>query len=286
MYSLAFYKKEFATNWKLAFPVILGMLGHTFVAFADNIMVGQLGAAELAAVSLGNSFFFVAFAVGIGISAAITPLIAEADGSGKKLNVKKVFKHSLVICLSSGIILFGVLLVLCPLMESMKQPAEVVALAVPYYEIISLSLIPIMVFQAFRTLCDGLSRTKIPMYATLISNALNILFNYLLIFGNWGFPALGVIGAGYGTLISRVLMVIFIAVVLYRSSYFREFITRLNWKKTSWGYVKKILNLGLPTSAQVFFEVTLFTMAVWLSGILGTIEQAANQIALNLSSMT
>ena len=95
MYSLAFYKKEFATNWKLAFPVILGMLGHTFVAFADNIMVGQLGAAELAAVSLGNSFFFVAFAVGIGISAAITPLIAEADGSGKKLNVKKVFKHGL-----------------------------------------------------------------------------------------------------------------------------------------------------------------------------------------------
>jgi MATE family multidrug resistance protein len=115
---------------------------------------------------------------------------------------------------------------------------------------------------------------------------LNILFNYLLIFGNWGFPALGVIGAGYGTLISRVLMVLFIAVVLYRSSYFREFITRLNWKKTSWGYVKKILNLGLPTSAQVFFEVTLFTMAIWLSGILGTIEQAANQIALNLSSMT
>lgn len=286
MYSLAFYKKEFATNWKLAFPVILGMLGHTFVAFADNIMVGQLGAAELAAVSLGNSFFFVAFAVGIGISAAITPLIAEADGLRKKLNVKKVFKHGSVICLSSGIILFGVLLVLGPLMESMKQPPEVVALAIPYYEIISLSLIPIMVFQAFRTLCDGLSRTKIPMYATLISNALNILFNYLLIFGNWGFPKLGVIGAGYGTLISRILMVIFIAVVLYRSAYFREFITRLNWKKTSWGYVKKILNLGLPTSAQVFFEVTLFTMAVWLSGILGTVEQAANQIALNLSSMT
>ena len=128
MYSLAFYKKEFATNWKLAFPVILGMLGHTFVAFADNIMVGQLGAAELAAVSLGNSLFFVAFAVGIGISAAITPLIAEADGSGKKLNVKKVFKHGAVICLSSGIILFGVLLILGPLMESMKQPPEVVAL--------------------------------------------------------------------------------------------------------------------------------------------------------------
>ena len=277
---------EVPYNLKLATPVVLGMLGHTLVAFADNIMVGQLGPAELAAVSLGNSFLFIAMSVGLGLSTAITPLIAEADGFKKSFEIKKVFKHGVLICGIVGVLLTGVVLFSVPLLHKMKQPEEVLVFAVPFLSIVGVSLIPLMLFQAIKQLCDGLSRTRLPMYASIIGNLLNVVLNYLLIFGNHGFPQMGVAGAALGTLISRVFMLILLIVFLKRSTYFSPFLTDLRWRLVSWRFSRRILALGLPSSFQVFFEVTLFTSAIWLSGILGTLYQAANQIALNLASMT
>ncbi len=277
---------EVPYNLKLATPVVLGMLGHTLVAFADNIMVGQLGPAELAAVSLGNSFLFIAMSVGLGLSTAITPLIAEADGFKKSFEIKKVFKHGVLICGIVGVLLTGVVLLSVPLLHKMKQPEEVLVFAVPFLSIVGVSLIPLMLFQAIKQLCDGLSRTRLPMYASIIGNLLNVVLNYLLIFGNHGFPQMGVAGAALGTLISRVFMLILLIVFLKRSTYFSPFLTDLRWRLVSWRFSRRILALGLPSSFQVFFEVTLFTSAIWLSGILGTLYQAANQIALNLASMT
>jgi MATE family multidrug resistance protein len=277
---------EVPYNLKLATPVVLGMLGHTLVAFADNIMVGQLGPAELAAVSLGNSFLFIAMSVGLGLSTAITPLIAEADGFKKTFEIKKVFKHGILICAIVGVLLTGTVLLSVPLLHKMKQPEEVLVFAVPFLSIVGVSLIPLMLFQAIKQLCDGLSRTRLPMYASIIGNLLNVLLNYLLIFGNHGFPQMGVAGAALGTLISRVFMLLLLIVFLKRSTYFSPFLTDLRWRLVSWRFSRRILTLGLPSSFQVFFEVTLFTSAIWLSGILGTLYQAANQIALNLASMT
>jgi MATE family multidrug resistance protein len=277
---------EVPYNLKLATPVVLGMLGHTLVAFADNIMVGQLGPAELAAVSLGNSFLFIAMSVGLGLSTAITPLIAEADGFKKTFEIKKVFKHGILICAIVGVLLTGAVLLSVPLLHKMKQPEEVLVFAVPFLSIVGVSLIPLMLFQAIKQLCDGLSRTRLPMYASIIGNLLNVLLNYLLIFGNHGFPKMGVAGAALGTLISRVFMLLLLIVFLKRSTYFSPFLTDLRWRLVSWRFSRRILTLGLPSSFQVFFEVTLFTSAIWLSGILGTLYQAANQIALNLASMT
>jgi MATE family multidrug resistance protein len=277
---------EVPYNLKLATPVVLGMLGHTLVAFADNIMVGQLGPAELAAVSLGNSFLFIAMSVGLGLSTAITPLIAEADGFKKTFEIKKVFKHGILICAIVGVLLTGTVLLSVPLLHKMKQPEEVLVFAVPFLSIVGVSLIPLMLFQAIKQLCDGLSRTRLPMYASIIGNLLNVLLNYLLIFGNHGFPQMGVAGAALGTLISRVFMLLLLIVFLKRSTYFSPFLTDLRWRLVSWRFSRRILTLGLPSSFQVFVEVTLFTSAIWLSGILGTLYQAANQIALNLASMT
>ena len=143
------YTKEFRYNIKLSVPVILGMLGHTFVQLADNIMVGQLGTAELAAVSLGNSFVFIAMSLGIGFSTAITPLVAEADGAGNKENAKSALKHGLVLCTVLGLSLFGLILLSKPIMYAMKQPLEVVELALPYLDLVAFSLVPLIVFQAF-----------------------------------------------------------------------------------------------------------------------------------------
>ena len=264
----------------------MGMLGHTFVAFADNIMVGQLGTAELAAVSLGNSFVFIAMSLGIGFSTAITPLVAEADAAGKVSEGKSALKHGLVLCTGLGLALFAIILLAKPLMYLMKQPPEVVALAMPYLDLVAFSLVPLIIFQAFKQFSEGLSQTKYPMYATIIANVVNIFLNYVLIFGNFGFPKMGIVGAAIGTLVSRVVMVIFIWTLLSYKKKFHPYVTGFNFKVIEKKVMQKIISLGFPSALQMFFEVAIFTAAIWLSGVLGKNHQAANQIALNLSSMT
>jgi len=262
------------------------MLGHSFVAFADNIMVGQLGTAELAAVSLGNSFVFIAMSLGIGFSTAITPLVAEADGAGNKADGKSALKHGLVLCTLLGISLFGIILLSKPLMYLMDQPPEVVELAIPYLDLVAFSLVPLVMFQAFKQFSDGLSQTKYPMYATIIANVINIVLNYLLIFGSLGFPKLGIIGAAIGTLVSRFIMLGFLWALLKTKKKFYTYVSGFNFKKIEKKVIRKIIDLGFPSALQMFFEVAIFTVAIWLSGVLGKNPQAANQIALNLSSMT
>lgn len=280
------YTREFGYNIRLAAPVILGMLGHTLVALVDNIMVGQLGSAELAAVSLGNSFMFVAMSLGIGFSTAITPLVAEADASGNIAEGKSAFKHGLILCSILAFFLFGILLLAKPIMYSMKQPQEVVDLAMPYLDLIAVSLIPLIVFQALKQFSDGLSMTRYPMYATFLANGVNVLLNYMFIFGKLGAPEWGVIGAGVGTLASRITLVIYLYILLYRNEKSSAYITDLELFKLQKEKLKKIINLGIPSGMQMFFEMGIFTASVWLSGALGKNAQAANQIALNLSSMT
>ena len=280
------YTKEFSYNWRLAAPVMLGMLGHTFVSFVDNIMVGQLGTAELAAVSLGNSFMFIAMSLGIGFSTAITPLVAAADAEGDAVKGKMAFKHGLFLCTVLGIVLFLMVFFAKPLMYLMKQPEEVVLLAMPYLDLVAFSLIPLIVFQAFKQCSDGLSMTKAPMYATLLANIVNIVLNYLLIFGKFGFPEMGIVGAAIGTLFSRFIMLIYLWFIMKRNLKSQFYVVGIKLFTLTKESLNKLINLGFPSALQMFFEVAIFTAAIWLSGILGKNPQAANQIALNLSSMT
>ena len=280
------YTKEFKYNWHLAAPVILGMLGHVLVGFVDNIMVGRLGSAELAAVSLGNSFFFVAMALGIGFSTAITPLLAESDSEQNFIKGKSTFKHGLVLCSVMSLLLFVFILLAKPLLYLMDQPNEVVVLAIPYLDIIAISLVPLIIFQAFKQFSDGLSLTRYPMYATVIANLINIFINYILIFGKWGFPKMGVVGAGVGTLVSRLVMLFLLWFFLKQLKKTKVYLEKIQFLVLDSKMLKKIMGLGLPSALQMFFEIGVFTAAIWLSGTLGKNAQAANQIALNLSSMT
>ena len=265
---------------------MLGMLGHTFVSFIDNIMVGQLGTAELAAVSLGNSFMFIAMSIGIGFSTAITPLIAEADSSDNLNQARSAYKSGLFLCTTLGIILFLGIYSSKPLMYLMKQPKEVVELAIPYLDLVSFSLIPLVIFQAIKQFSDGMSMTKYPMYATLIANIVNIILNYFLIFGKFGFPEMGIVGAAYGTLASRLIMVVYLWLLLRYKKRSAQIVKNIKFFILDFLMIKKIINLGSLSAMQMFFEVAIFTAAIWLSGLLGKNPQAANQIALNLSSMT
>ncbi|MCB0446028.1 MAG: MATE family efflux transporter [Gelidibacter sp.] len=283
---LSQYTKEFKYNLKLASPVMLGMLGHTFVSLVDNVMVGQLGSAELAAVSLGNSFVFIAMSIGIGFSTAITPLVAEADSEKNFEKGKSSFKHGLFLCTILSLLLFGMLLLAKPLMYIMDQPGEVVELAIPYLDLVGLSLVPLIIFQAFKQFSDGLSLTKYPMYATILANIINIVLNYLLIFGKLGFPQMGIVGAAVGTLVSRFAMLAFLWWLLRGRDKSKAYVTNIKILMLQSSMVKKVFNLGFSSAMQMFFEVAIFTAAIWLSGTLGKNPQAANQIALNLSSMT
>ncbi|MFQ3238929.1 MAG: MATE family multidrug resistance protein [Olleya marilimosa] len=283
---LSTYTKEFKYNWQLAAPVMLGMLGHTFVSFVDNIMVGQIGTAELAAVSLGNSFMFIAMSIGIGFSTAITPLVAEADSANDFEKGKSAFKHGLFLCTVLGVLLFLLLLLAKPLMYLMKQPIEVVELAIPYLDLVAISLIPLIIFQGIKQFSDGLSLTKYPMYATIVANVVNVGLNYLLIFGKFGFPEMGIVGAAYGTLVSRVIMVAYLWWLLKGRKKSKDYVTNIKFFVLDKLMLKKIIGLGTPSAMQMFFEVAIFTAAIWLSGLLGKNPQAANQVALNLSSMT
>lgn len=265
---------------------MLGMLGHTFVSFVDNIMVGQIGTAELAAVSLGNSFMFIAMSLGIGFSTAVTPLIAEADSANNFKKAKSTFKHGLFLCTVLGIVLFLGVYFAKPLLYLMQQPQEVVALAIPYLDLVAFSLIPLIVFQALKQFSDGMSMTRYPMYATLIANIVNIVLNYLLIFGKFGFPTLGIVGAAYGTVISRFIMLAYLWWLLAKKERTKALVTNIKLFVLEKLMLQKLINLGAPSAMQMLFEVAIFTAAIWLSGLLGKNAQAANQIALNLSSMT
>lgn len=286
MIKLYQYTKEFRYNLSLSFPVILGLLGHTIVQLVDNIMVGQLGTTELAAVSLGNSFVFIAMSLGIGFSTALTPLVAKADGEKDRTMAQRVLSHGVVLCTILGVSLFLLVFSARKLMYNMGQPPEVVSLAFPYLKWVAASLIPLIIFQAYKQFTDGLSRTRPAMYATVFSNLVNISLNYLLIFGYGGFPAMGVEGAAIGTMIARSTAVVFILFYIQFHAMFEGYSLKIGWKNLRLGLFKKILSLGLPSALQMFFEVAFFTMAIWMSGILGKNAQAANQIALNLSAMT
>jgi MATE family multidrug resistance protein len=224
--------------------------------------------------------------LGIGFSTAITPLVAEADSANNISQGKNAFKHGLILCTLLSVLLFLIILLLKPLMYYMDQPKEVVELAIPYLNYVALSLIPLIIFQALKQFSDGLSNTKYPMYATILANIINIVLNYLLIFGSFGFPKLGIVGAAIGTLFSRIIMVYFLWMIFKSKDKFRPYITNFNFKKIEQKISAKLFNLGFPSALQMFFEVGIFTAAIWLSGVLGKNPQAANQIALNLSSMT
>jgi MATE family multidrug resistance protein len=171
-------------------------------------------------------------------------------------------------------------------MYLMQQPEEVVVLAIPYLNLVAFSLIPLVIFEAIKQFTDGMSMTKYPMYATLIANIINVVLNYLLIFGKFGFPEMGMVGAAYGTLVSRIIMVIYLWTLLRYKERSRKIVRNIKLFTLDFSMIKKIVNIGSLSAMQMFFEVAIFTSAIWLSGLLGKNSQAANQIALNLSSMT
>lgn len=286
MISLERYRPHVKQSWSLAYPVMLSQLSHVMVGVTDSIMVGHVGATSLAASSLANVIFNLLLLFGIGVSYAITPLVATAEGENDSTTVSDTLRHGLMIALVNGLILIVIVLLCRPLLYYLDQPEDVVQLAIPYLSILAFSLLPVLIFQSFRQFAEGLSNTRIAMIIMLGSVMLNVLLNYLLIYGHAGLPALGLNGAGWGTLISRIAMMFAIVAYIYFAKQFNPYRTGLAIGNYSIKLFKRLLNIGIPAGMQFIFEVAAFDFSAIMMGWLGTDTLAAHQIAINLATIS
>jgi len=280
------YMDHIKANWHLAYPVMLSQLGHVMMGVTDSIMVGHIGSTSLAAVSLSNVIFNVLLLFGIGVSYAITPLVAEAVGSNNNNHKVHIVRHGLIINLTNGIILVGLVTLGKNLLFKIGQPEEVVSQAIPFLSIITYSIIPVLIFQTYRQFAEGMSFTRIAMIVMLVSNVVNILLNYVLIFGHAGFPAMGLLGAAWATLASRIFMAAFIILYIYYSSKFKDLNGLFAFGQYSKKIFAKMLHIGIPAGMQFIFEVLAFDISAVMMGWLGTQALAAHQIAINMATIS
>jgi MATE family multidrug resistance protein len=216
----------------------------------------------------------------------ITPLVSAADGKGKPKRISRLFSHGLWINLVSSLVLTTVVLGLSQGLHFLNQPEEVVILAVPYLLIITASLVPLMIFQTFKQMAEGLSQTRQAMYITIFANLVNVFLNWVLIWGIWGFPELGLNGAGWATLISRVLMAVMMGAYILGSPRYKKYHFKLSLPNASFPMIARILKIGIPTGFQFIFEVSAFSTAAIMMGWIGVNALAGHQIALNLASIS
>jgi multidrug resistance protein, MATE family len=279
-------KEHIRTNIFLALPVMLSQLGHVLMGVMDNVMVGHVGATPLAGAALANVVFNVLLLFGIGVSYAITPLVAEADGQRDEAKIISVFRHGFLINMMVGILLVIVVIAGKNILYHLEQPQEVIQQAVPYLSIITFSLIPVLIFQSFRQFADGLSLTYLSLVVMIAANFLNILLNYTFIYGHFGFEPMGLVGAGYATLISRIFMAMALALYVFYHSSLKQYRGIFLLKNYSWKLFNTMLHIGIPAGLQFIFEVAAFDFSAVMMGWFGTNTLAAHQIAINLATIS
>jgi len=279
-------KHELREILKLAYPVSIGQLGHILLGIEDSLMVGKIGAVPLAAASLVNGLVFLVVVFGLGMSLAVTPLTAIANGKKKYNECTNIFNNSLLVNSTVALLLFMITYFASDLILFLNQTEEVAIAAISYTKIISYSIIPFMLFLTVKQFTEGLSITKPAMYATIIANFVNIFVNWILIYGNLGFPAMGLDGAGYATLATRLVLIVVMFFYIFKSrkfSQFKFFGFRQSWDRD---IIKQLLRIGIPTGLQHFFEVGAFSASAIMIGWLGSKALAAHQIALSMAAVS
>lgn len=285
--SLAHLRPHFKPTLLLAYPVVLSQLGHVLVNVCDSVMVGQTGKVPLAAVSLGVSVNTVVMVLGMGLSMGITPLVAAADGKRDVPQLGRLLVAGVWLSAVAGLVLAAAGLLIAPLLGHLDQPAEVVALAAPWVRVLFLSLLPLMIFQGFKQFAEGLGLTRQAMVLSIMANVANALLCYTLIFGHFGAPRLGLMGAAWATLISRILMAVLMAAYVLRAARLRPYREAAShWLQPEKAVLRRLVGLGSPIGVQMMFEMGAFSFSAIMIGWLGATSLAAHQIAINVASVT
>lgn len=277
---------------KLGIPIMIGQLGVILVGFVDNIMVGQYGTNELAAASFVNGVVGLSYVIAMGYTYGLTPLIAGsfARGDGK---LKTLLKSGLLSSTLVGILLTIIMGFLLLNIHWLRQPEELLPYIRPYYFIQLISILPVIIFSTYKQVVDGVEHTTISMISIIAGNLFNILFNYLLIFGKWGFPEMGLIGAGISTFMSRFVSLFILIYEVHFTQRFKNIFSHLKEKSiqepikssANRSTMRHITKLGMPSALQMGSEASAFSIAVVLVGWLGSVELASHQIVNTLSTL-
>ena len=278
---------ETGRTLRLAWPIILGQLSQIALGVIDSVMVGPLGAANLAAVSVSIGVFSVPLVFGLGISFAISPLTAIAKGRHDYQQIGDIFRSGFWTLFGIGLALVVIMLFVSQGVHLLKQDANVTALVIPYLRILGYSMLPILVFQHFKQFSEGLEIMWPPLLIGLLMIPLNTFGNWLLIYGNWGFPAMGLEGAGWATTLSRVAAALAMMGFIFFNRRFAAIEPfKLGWRRVHKATVKRILKMGVPGGFQYIFETSAFAFSAILIGWVGAKALAAHQIAINLASIS
>lgn len=288
---IPYYKR----NLKVAFPVMLTQLGASLVGLFDSMMVGHYATADLAAVSFSNAIFFTVMVFAMGALMGITPLVGyeighkEISGDrGEDVRISSLLLNGIWFTVMLSVVMVVVLGGCIPVLDCFGQEESVVEAARPYYLCIVLSIVPFLFFCLQKQFLEGIGNTWVAMAISVFMNALNILLNWVFIFGHWGAPAMGATGAGIATLISRSIMpLLFLGAILLKRDwriYFRLFKEQAHL--FSGEQLKRLWKTGAPIGSQTTLETVLFTLSFIIVGWLGKEALAAQQIANQIADLT
>jgi MATE family multidrug resistance protein len=274
-------------TWTLAFPIILGEVAQMSLGIIDTAMVGAVSYKQLAAAALVMSVINIPYVFGIGITISVSQMVSMAHGRRDGKLVSHYLYNGFWLCAISAVIISLAIELSKNILFHLDQDPTVARLALPYLQIMGWSVIPMLLFLALKQFTDGLERTKTAMILSLSAIPINVFLNWLLIYGNWGFPRMELTGAGWATFITRVLIFIVLGlIVLYHRTFRRYVAVRSIVWKLRWQTIKELLEIGIPSSFQITMEAGAFAISGILIGTIGAVEQAAHQIALSLASLT
>jgi multidrug resistance protein, MATE family len=284
-HSLMALLKESQLTLRLAFPLMIGQLSQMLLGVADTVMVGHLGVTELAALTLVNSLVFIPFVFGIGLLSGISVFSANAHGANDKAGARGSCRHGLYLAVALGLVLFGIGWVVSLGMNQLGQPQVVADRATNFFRIIMGSLIPALAAIALKNHADALQRPWPPFWIFLGGVLLNVGLNWVMIHGKLGCPSLGMEGAAWATLISRICILVVMFLWLVGVKELRDWLPYRWFSAPDFGDLRRLLSVGFPASLQMLCEVSAFSMAGLIMGQFGQISMAAHQIAITLASV-
>lgn len=279
--------KEAKQTIRLALPIIFGELAQMALHLIDTAMIGSISHVQLAAASLVINVMNIPFVLGIGITMSISQTVSMAQGQNDSQKVSHYLFNGFWICVLTAILISGSMVMGRNILFHLHQDPEVARLAEPFLHIMGISLIPMILFMALKQFTDGLQHTRTAMLLSVLALPLNIWINWLLIYGNWGFPRMEMMGAAYGTLITRSVIFLALGIVILRHRLFRKYIAvRKNQWRFSYSTIVDLLRIGVPSGLQIGMEAGAFAVSGILIGTIGAVEQAAHQIALSCAAFT
>ena len=276
--------QESRLTMRLAMPLVIGQLSQMLLGVADTVMIGRLGVTDLAALTFCSALFHVPFVFGMGLLTGVSVLTSNARGADEPAAARASCRGGLHLALLLGAVLFGAGWLVSMRLDVFGQPPEVAARGTVYFQLIMASLVPGLASIALKNHADALNRPWPPFWIFLGGVLLNIVLNQALIFGSWGFPALGIDGAGWATLIARVAILAAVCVWLVRAGGLREWVPYRWWRLTARADLMRFLSIGVPASLQMLCEVAAFSAAGLIMGRFGPVAMAAHQIALTCAA--